>query len=418
MISRQDILDRAGEWQLRPDVVEKDYVLGWLLAVLAKHPITSTKWTFKGGTCLKKCFFETYRFSEDLDFTLDTDAPYTDAAIRGTLQEIARSVAELSGVYAPEDEVRVEAIMGPGERLTFQGRIYYRGPLQRGGDLARVLFDLTRLETIVSPAVLREVFHPYPDALPAGATVRTYSLDEVLAEKTRALYERTRPRDLYDVVYILENHGQQLNLDEARTFFRAKCVHKRLDPPNTDALIERIQTAHELRSEWANMLGHQLPTLPPIDAMLERARLSDVLGWLDAPVVMAEVQLAAPSSRGDEEIIAPVGIRYWGAGSVFEKLRFAGGNRLLVEFDYDGRRRHVEPYSLRRARTGRILFYGWERDDRTIKSYNVTRILNLTVTSTAFVPKYRVELSTTEPLRTPLARRSLVRPRATRRYGR
>jgi len=27
-------------------------------------------WAFKGGTCLKKCYFETYRFSEDLDFTL------------------------------------------------------------------------------------------------------------------------------------------------------------------------------------------------------------------------------------------------------------------------------------------------------------------------------------------------------------
>lgn len=27
-------------------------------------------WVFKGGTCLKKCYFETYHFSEDLDFTL------------------------------------------------------------------------------------------------------------------------------------------------------------------------------------------------------------------------------------------------------------------------------------------------------------------------------------------------------------
>ena len=33
MIAKQDILDRAAEWGLRPDVVEKDYVLGWLLAI-------------------------------------------------------------------------------------------------------------------------------------------------------------------------------------------------------------------------------------------------------------------------------------------------------------------------------------------------------------------------------------------------
>ena len=31
MIRKQDILDRAREWQLRPEIVEKDYVLGWLV---------------------------------------------------------------------------------------------------------------------------------------------------------------------------------------------------------------------------------------------------------------------------------------------------------------------------------------------------------------------------------------------------
>ena len=67
MIAKQEILDRSVEWQLRLGVVEKDYVLGWLLAALAQHPETSQQWVFKGGTCLKKCFFETYRFSEDLD---------------------------------------------------------------------------------------------------------------------------------------------------------------------------------------------------------------------------------------------------------------------------------------------------------------------------------------------------------------
>lgn len=35
MIRKQDILDRAGEWRLRPEVVEKDYVLGWFLSSLA-----------------------------------------------------------------------------------------------------------------------------------------------------------------------------------------------------------------------------------------------------------------------------------------------------------------------------------------------------------------------------------------------
>lgn len=40
----------------------------WLLAGVAHHPELGPTWLFKGGTCLKKVFFETYRFSEDLDF--------------------------------------------------------------------------------------------------------------------------------------------------------------------------------------------------------------------------------------------------------------------------------------------------------------------------------------------------------------
>ncbi len=70
MITKRDIQERAAQWQLRQEVVEKDYVLGWLLAAIAQHEETSVNWVLKGGTCIKKCFVETYRFSEDLDFSL------------------------------------------------------------------------------------------------------------------------------------------------------------------------------------------------------------------------------------------------------------------------------------------------------------------------------------------------------------
>ena len=44
---------------------------------IAGHPVLCNR-VFKGGTCLKKCFFETYRFSEDLDFTVPQDMAYDD----------------------------------------------------------------------------------------------------------------------------------------------------------------------------------------------------------------------------------------------------------------------------------------------------------------------------------------------------
>jgi hypothetical protein len=70
MIDRTELLRLANELGLEARVVEKDYVLGWVLAGIARDPALVSAWVFKGGTCLKKCFFETYRFSEDLDFTV------------------------------------------------------------------------------------------------------------------------------------------------------------------------------------------------------------------------------------------------------------------------------------------------------------------------------------------------------------
>ena len=59
MIDRREILAEAERLTLLPNVVEKDYVLGWMLAGIYAHPDIRGSWVFKGGTCLKKCWFET-----------------------------------------------------------------------------------------------------------------------------------------------------------------------------------------------------------------------------------------------------------------------------------------------------------------------------------------------------------------------
>ncbi|MCY4487141.1 MAG: nucleotidyl transferase AbiEii/AbiGii toxin family protein [Deltaproteobacteria bacterium] len=51
------------------EVLERDYLLSWLLAGIAEKPALRDNLVFKGGTALKKCYFGEYRFSEDLDFS-------------------------------------------------------------------------------------------------------------------------------------------------------------------------------------------------------------------------------------------------------------------------------------------------------------------------------------------------------------
>jgi predicted nucleotidyltransferase component of viral defense system len=50
LIDAQDVIELAGELSLDPATVEKDYVLGWLLAGISHHPELGPRWIFKGGT--------------------------------------------------------------------------------------------------------------------------------------------------------------------------------------------------------------------------------------------------------------------------------------------------------------------------------------------------------------------------------
>ncbi|MBK6407398.1 MAG: hypothetical protein IPF66_21685, partial [Holophagales bacterium] len=57
-----------------------------------------------------------------------------------------------------------------------------------------------------------------------------------------------------------------------------------------------------------------------------------------------------------------------GLGVPLEVVRFAGVNRLLVEFTYHGKSRSAEPYSLRRTQAGNLVLYAWEVGATHIKA--------------------------------------------------
>lgn len=70
MIKPGEIQKIARTAGVRDQQIEKDYILSWILQGIAMHKDFSKAIVFKGGTVLKKVYFEDYRFSEDLDFTL------------------------------------------------------------------------------------------------------------------------------------------------------------------------------------------------------------------------------------------------------------------------------------------------------------------------------------------------------------
>lgn len=400
MIDRQEVMNFSREFGLAAQVIEKDYTLGWLLAGIAAHPAIGQSWIFKGGTCLKKCYFETYRFSEDLDFTLTNPDHLNEEFLLATFAEIAGWIYDQSGIEIPADTIRFKTYENPRGKTSSQGRVGYRGPMQRRGDVPRIKLDLTDDEILVLEPVMREVHHPYTDLPEGGINVLSYGFEEVFAEKIRALAERERPRDLYDVVHLYRREG--INPDRALILntLSEKCRFKGIDVPTLEILTNQPERV-DLEADWEHMLAHQLPVLPPFQQFWDE--LSDVFDWLHL-AKEKEVFASVPAGGGgaiDETWRPPPMSQAWHTGVPLEIIRFAAANRLCVDLVYKDEHRLVEPYSLRRTREGNILLHAVRHEDGQPRSYRVDRIQGATAESISFSPRYAIELTASGPLHAP-----------------
>ncbi len=404
MIDREEIREMAREFQLDPNIVEKDYALGWLLAGLAAHPSLADTWIFKGGTCLKKCFFETYRFSEDLDFTLRDPTHLDPDFLSQTVAEVAGWVYEASGLELPEAARKLEIFQNPRGKAAGQARIGYRGPLGRVGEVPRIKLDLAADEALVLPPVRRAIHHPYSDDPEEGLSALCYAFEEVFAEKIRALAERMRPRDLYDVVHIHRRRDLQPDRVQVRSTLARKCEFKGIEFPTFDALAARTERP-ELESEWANMLAHQLPALPPFAQFW--SELPQLFVWIASEEKVPALAAVGTGADVDTTWHAPAMATAWRYSTSLEAVRFAGANRLCVQLLYSQKRRLIEPYSLRRTKDDNLVLYAYERDSEQIKAFRADRIEGIDVTNTPFVPRYAVELSGTGPISAPAVERSV-----------
>jgi predicted nucleotidyltransferase component of viral defense system len=388
MISQRELAALRAEWLLDQGVIEKDYILGWLLAGIANHRALADAWVFKGGTCLRKCYYETYRFSEDLDFTVMKGGPDDPEELGAIFTDIATWVREESGIELIVDDRSFRRRKNKRGNPTTEGRIGYRGP-NASPSIPKVKLDITTDEILTSRPVLRPIGHPYSDRL-STSRVLSYSINELFGEKLRALAERCRPRDLYDVVHMHRHPDLIGSARLVRGVLKRKCEFVGIEVPTADT-IRSSPFRTEIETEWSNMLGHQLPKpLVPFETFW--GALDDIFGWLGG-------RATPPLPRAQRDDLdtweAPKAIASWRRSIPLELLRYAGANRLLVEIDYraaQGRQgaRLVEPYSLRRSRSGDLLLFV-ANDRGQLRSYRVDHIAAIRPTSIPFTPRFRVE---------------------------
>ncbi len=250
------VADRAG---LRFDQAEKDYIILWLLSGLAHAGVTEHGWIFKGGTCLRHCYYEGYRFSEDIDFSCRPDSGDLESSLR-LLDPVVALVLRESGIRLSVGK----PLTAPGD---FQIEIpveYTRGGSRRQG-LPQVKVHLTFDEPVLDEPIVRSVEPTFSDLSTFGIT--TYSKREIIAEKLRSLLQQQkkwpRPRDLYDLWYILCKSEECFLWKELRLLFDEKCRVRGVLPDIESLTSGALREWNE--NAWLNRLGPMLKDVPDFD---------------------------------------------------------------------------------------------------------------------------------------------------------
>ena len=252
MIRPGEIQQKARAMGVRDQQIEKDYVLSWILYGIACHAQFSKAIVFKGGTVLKKVYFQDYRFSEDLDFTLH-NREISNNQIFIWCREVFEFIKEEANIPLEINENTEHEDGG----INFY--INYIGPLGGYGNNKRVKVDITRLEQLVFEPLIKKAFVEYTD-LEAYALL-CYSLEEVLLEKMRCVMQRMQARDFFDIWYLIVEYGMDPNfyLNE----FENKCKKKGLK--HSDFLQKLMERLPQYKGRWKSSLSDQIKDLPDFD---------------------------------------------------------------------------------------------------------------------------------------------------------
>jgi predicted nucleotidyltransferase component of viral defense system len=237
MLSKEELEELAKSSGFRLHQQEKDYILTIVLYHIYQK--VGKELVFKGGTALEKVY-GLNRFSEDLDFTKNAEID-----LEGLLE---RTLVGLRN-YGVDCELKKEK---PRFEFSEKYKISAKGPLF-AGEISKVFIRIEisgREKTLVEPDV-RNIFPAYRDI--PNFSLAVMPLAEMVAEKVRAVFTRDKPRDVYDLWFLL-NKGTKVDYD---------MIGKKLDYYGLHysyALFsEKIE---ESGKSWENELSVLLPSVP------------------------------------------------------------------------------------------------------------------------------------------------------------
>lgn len=356
--------------------IEKDYAMGWILWALSSDPILSNSLVLKGGNCLRKIYFPGTRFSDDLDFT---SLSFTSAdTLEGRLKSVCDMVSDASGIHFKRDATSVKEHETPDKECrAFDGRVYFKGFAGDESVTFRVKFDISEYEKIVLPTSRLPLIHQYADCDSCSCNVLTYSLEEVLAEKLRSWLQRTRPRDLFDVVQILQSGAIPISKRRILSVFLQKTIYKGILVAGRDELLSELKFATVEKTWLETIVCPSNAVIAFVNAIALFKQFINALFEPDIATAIGQSVVPQRIYRINPEIR--------------EAIIEAGKARNLVRLRYAGKDRNVEPYSFR-FKNGVEYFFGFDQSrGQTIKSFFLHRIENATLLPQKYLPRWSVE---------------------------
>ena len=273
---RKRLEDARKNTGLSWDVIERDYILSWILAGIGANEKLHSKIIFKGGTALKKCYFGDYRFSEDLDFTAKEDAPRKDA-LEKEIQKSCKLATELVQKSSPLElkaERYREKEPHPGEQEAFIIRGKF--PWQREF-LVKAMIEITVDEPVKIEPRLKKIIHEYGEEI--NQKIFVYSLEEIISEKMRTLlqhlqkikkrgWSRSCARDYYDLWKIFEFYSDYLNFKILPELFLEKCRIREVTFNGPEDFFNKTLIDYVAKT-WKQWLGPLVPDLPQFRPLTE-----------------------------------------------------------------------------------------------------------------------------------------------------
>lgn len=261
-IKQKEIQEMAERFGVPANTIDKDYVLGHFLNELFQREWAIKNLLFKGGTCLKKCYFNHYRFSEDIYLTVIKG---TFKLEKSDIQLVCNSTFDKTGIVFKilkfEEVLWQDNFMGWDCKICFWGANHLQSVQPVFGKDCHTFIELEirAHEKIIFENETKSLIHPYSDNAVIHAMIPCYSIHEILAEKMRSLLQRNRgeARDYYDLWYI-KNNVAEINWLLVKQAFKEKCDFKSIAFDGVHDFFREARLK-QVETTWDGRLLHQLP---------------------------------------------------------------------------------------------------------------------------------------------------------------